>query len=483
MARNMYCSIAGLVLLSVVYGCCATGGAQSGVGSLGIVVDGESGVPLTDWKYYREIQRELTMTTRKNRPTTRAFLEKYAAWNKEMIRRLNSGEIELSSFYDNVEGRIGNAVVPSEFFEDLDTFRGVVLFTPRGTGYANRAEGFMSAFLLAMSTGRVIFCDFGRQWPETEILERCPILPESYWSAFERKEELKALWIEKTHHGEEPTSERYSFENAHTVQPSNHFRTDKDMSERFENDLFLNFTANIFSGNVFFYNPFMRERLEHWFGPRSLANDYTHILAVWLLPMPVSAIKEAGLFAEEHLMTKDVVVGLHIRATESFAGNVPPELFFDCVDSVIPSHIRATDSYVIYLATDSAAVQREAKERWGDHVLWARDVVEYPSDRINLRLRTDIIGMYLDLQTLSLSTDLVVTGSSSFSRMAVSLANVAPKFVTYDSKIWCKSPLTESFQCVLAASSKICSNRYSRILSKQLDDEDQRELQLECISD
>ena len=104
---------------------------------------------------------------------------------------------------------------------------------------------------------------------------------------------------------------------------------------------------------------------------------------------------------------------------------------------------------MFYLATDSESSRQKISQELGSlgRIVNAGDFID---DEYNLRV--------LDFLLLSACDDLVVTVGSSFSRLASARGDVAPAFVTFESKIW--NLVHPANQCRRGLTARPCSMRY-----------------------
>lgn len=94
---------------------------------------------------------------------------------------------------------------------------------------------------------------------------------------------------------------------------------------------------------------------------------------------------------------------MHSRVTENFARSLSSDVVFSCIDQIIPQNANksSTANYIIYLATDSRALQLHSKDYYGENVIWYSNVLEADSDIPNPQLRSDVETMFVDITLLS----------------------------------------------------------------------------------
>ena len=232
--------------------------------------------------------------------------------------------------------------------------------------------------------------------------------------------------------------------------------------------------TNLYSGSLLFYGerPAHAEHPEYaarsqeprgggamasLLGPRSLAANPFSAALRWLL-RPNAAVRAE--LAEFRGGLGPGYLGVQMRVKESYcegpeANATCVPIFWDCVDRQLAE---LGPGARVYLSTDSAGVQVQARARFGERVTWRRDIPTTGS------IRDDKENRLLELLLLGGAERLLVTCGSSFGRLAYAWADKAPFFVTFKSGLW--SANHAPGQCRQAPSAKPCSRRYHKVLRR-----------------
>ena len=151
---------------------------------------------------------------------------------------------------------------------------------------------------------------------------------------------------------------------------------------------------------------------------RGTEDNLFSTLAGLLFTPTKQILDKVEAFKKEHFMNK-FVVGLQVRSIGPNKAKRIPN-FFDCYDSIMGVDNRRRLDVVFYLATDSDKTRKELVEQYPQHqIIFYNETVTRETDAGNF-------AAIVDIWLLSQSDLLIVSGGSTFGRVAYTLGSHLP---------------------------------------------------------